>query len=120
MNDSESSTGLDTRIAAPLAYAGWWVTGLLFWLVERRDPIVRFHAAQALTAFGVLALVLAALAVTALGSLTFFPQMFDALVVIAEVIAVLGALLWAVSMWRVASGRSWRIPFAADWADRIQ
>lgn len=120
MNAAESSTGLDTRVAASLAYLGWWVTGLMFWLVERRDPIVRFHAAQALTAFGALAALLVSLAVLALASLTFFPQAFDALVIAAQVVAILGVLLWAVSMWRVATGRTWRIPLAAAWAERIQ
>ena len=120
MNDADSSTGLHTRVAAPLAYAGWWVTGLLFWLVERRDPIVRFHAAQAVTAFGTLAGALAVLSVLALASLTFLPQAFEALVITAQIVAVLGVLLWVVSMWRVANGQSWRIPFAADWAERLQ
>ena len=120
VNGSDSSTGLETRVAASLAYLGWWVTGLLFWLVERRDPIVRFHAAQALAAFGAVAVVLVSLALLALASLTFFPQAFDALVIAAQVVALLGVVLWAVSMWRVATGRTWRIPLAAAWAERIQ
>jgi uncharacterized membrane protein len=118
--DTESSTGLATHIAAPLAYAGWWATGLLFWLIERRDPIVRFHAAQSLAAFGAIALALLLLAILALLSLTFLPQAFDAIVIAAEMLIVLGLVLWGISMWRAASGRPWRIPLAAGWADRIR
>ena len=40
---ADSTTGLTTRTAAVLAYLGWWVTGLIFWAVERRDLQVRFH-----------------------------------------------------------------------------
>jgi len=40
-----SSTGLSVRVAVPLAYAGWWITGAILWLVERRDRRIRFHAA---------------------------------------------------------------------------
>lgn len=119
MNADESSTGLATNVAAPLAYAGWWVTGLIFWLLERRDPVVRFHAAQALAAFGVIALGISALGVLALISLSFLPLAFSPLIVIIQVLAVLTVLLWAVSLWQVASGRDWRLPLAGRWAERM-
>ena len=32
---SISSSGLSPRLAAPLAYSGWWITGLIVWFVER-------------------------------------------------------------------------------------
>ncbi len=119
MNSVASSTGLPPRLAAALAYAGWWVTGLIFWFVERRDASVRFHAAQAMTAFGVLALVIGALSALALASLSFLPGAFNPLVVTAQVVTVFAVLLWAVTVWRVATGASWRIPLAAGWADRL-
>ena len=37
-----TSTGLAPRTAATLAYAAWWMTGLIFWLLEREDRFVRF------------------------------------------------------------------------------
>jgi uncharacterized membrane protein len=119
MDASESSTGLASHVAAPLAYIGWWATGLIFWLAERRDPYVRFHAAQALTAFGGIALLLGVLGALALASLSFLPFAFDGLVVAAEAIAALAVLLWIASVWQVARGGSWRIPLAARWADRM-
>jgi uncharacterized membrane protein len=30
-----------------------------------------------------------------------------------------GVVLWGVTMWKVASGDEWRIPVAADMADRL-
>jgi uncharacterized membrane protein len=119
MDEGESSTGLATQVAAPLAYAGWWLTGLIFWLIERRDRFVRFHAAQALAAFGGLALLMAAFAVMAIASLSFVPALFNALVIAAEATALLAVVLWLVSIWQVASGRDWRIPIAAGWAERM-
>ena len=114
-----SSTGLPSRVAAPLAYAGWWVTGLIFWFVERRDPVVRFHAAQAITAFGTLALLIGGLAGLALASLTFVPGAFDALLIAAQAAAAFAFVLWVVSVWRVATGRPWQIPIAEQWAKKI-
>ena len=55
-----SSTGLSRRVAAPLAYAGWWVTGAILWFVERHDRTIRFHAAQSIAAFGIVAFLVVA------------------------------------------------------------
>ena len=43
-----TSTGVDSRLASVLCYAGWWVTGLVFLFAERQHRGVRFHAAQSL------------------------------------------------------------------------
>ena len=53
-----TSTGVDARLASVLCYAGWWVTGLVFLFAERRQPGVRFHAAQSLVVFGALSVAL--------------------------------------------------------------
>jgi uncharacterized membrane protein len=116
---STSSTGLAPRFAAPLAYAGWWITGILFWLLETRDPYVRFHAAQSLTAFGLLAGMVAAFSTLAVLSLSFLPGAFAAFVWAAILTWGGGVILWMVSMWKAATGRLWRIPIAADLADRL-
>ena len=76
MTPDTPTTGLPRRVAAPLAYAGWWVTGALFWFFERRDRYVRFHAAQACVAFGAIAVVIAILSTIAATSLMFMPGAF--------------------------------------------
>ncbi len=45
---SKSSTGLDENVAALLSYVMTWVTGLIFFLIEKESRLVRFHAVQAL------------------------------------------------------------------------
>ena len=119
MRPAQSSTGLSTPVAASLAYLGWWATGIIVWLVERDDRVVRFHAAQAMTAFGSIAFAVAALGTLAIVSLSFAPLLFNALLIAAVIVAAAGVLLWAASLWRVASGRPWRIPLAVEWAERL-
>ena len=114
-----SSTGLSPRVAAPLAYAGWWVTGLILWFVERHDHYIRFHAAQSVAAFGVIATAIAAFGALALASLSFLPSAFTLFLWAAAITWGLGVLLWIVVMWKAAAGHFWRIPVAADLADRI-
>ena len=114
-----SSTGLSPRVAATLAYLGWWVTGAIFWVVERQDRRVRFHAAQAVTAFGLIALLVALFAGLAIASLSFMPAAFPALLWTAVAVWAVGMLLWLAVMWKAASGDAFRIPLAAGLADRL-
>ncbi len=114
-----SSIGLPTRTAVLLAYSGWWITGAIFWFLERRDPVVRFHAAQAMVVFGVAALLTLLFAALAAASLSFMPSLFGFFVAAASLTWLAGLLLWMTAMWKATSGDEWRIPVAAPWADRL-
>ena len=39
------TAGIDENVAGLLCYIFWWVSGLIFLLIDKR-PFVRFHAAQ--------------------------------------------------------------------------
>jgi uncharacterized membrane protein len=95
------------------------LTGLIFWFLERQDRYVRFHAAQAITAFGALAVLIAAFGVLAAASLSFLPAAFTWFVGAAVVTWLGGIALWLLVMWKAASGDAFRIPLAAGWADRL-
>jgi uncharacterized membrane protein len=118
-SDAPSTTGLSPRLAASLSYAGWWITGVVFWFVEREDPYVRFHAAQAIAAFGVIAALTVGFVALAVTSLSFLPAAFPIFAAAAAIVWLAGMVLWGVAMWKAASGNDWRIPLAADLADRI-
>jgi uncharacterized membrane protein len=45
---TKSSTGLDENIAALLSYVFGWVSGLIFFLIEKDSRLVRFHAMQSI------------------------------------------------------------------------
>jgi uncharacterized membrane protein len=114
-----TSTGLQPRTAATLAYSAWWITGLIFWLLEREDRFVRFHAAQSIAAFGIVAVLIGAFGFIAAVSLSFVPQAFELFLGAAAVTWLAGLVLWIVAMWKAANGEAWRIPLAADLADRL-
>ena len=116
---TESSTGLPPRLAAALAYAGWWVTGALLWLVERRDPFVRFHAAQSVVVFGVAAIVIAAFMGLSLVALQFLPSAFSMFLGAAGVTAVAAVLLWIVAVAQALRGVRWRVPLLGRLAERL-
>src|SRR5690349_15510820 len=116
---TDSSTGLPPRLAAALAYAGWWVTGALLWLVERRDPFVRFHAAQSLVVFGVAAVGIAGFMGLALVALQFLPSAFSLFLGAAGVLAVATVLLWLGAVAQALRGVRWRIPLLGGLAERL-
>jgi uncharacterized membrane protein len=114
-----SSLGLPSRTASALAYSGWWITGAIFWLLEREDRVVRYHAAQSIVVFGVAALAVVILGVLAAASLSFLPSLFGFFVGAAVLIWVGGVILWVTAMWKIVSGDEWRLPVAAPWVERL-
>jgi uncharacterized membrane protein len=44
----QTSTGLEPNIAGALSYLCGWVTGLIFYLMEKENNFVRFHAMQSI------------------------------------------------------------------------
>jgi uncharacterized membrane protein len=45
---NKSSTGLDENVAALLSYIFGWLSGLIFFLMEKDSRLVRFHAMQSI------------------------------------------------------------------------
>ena len=52
-NEAKStSVGLEPNIAELLCYVVGWITGLIFFLLEKENKFVRFHAMQSIITFG--------------------------------------------------------------------
>jgi len=51
---NKTSMGLEPNLAAALSYVCCWISGLIFFLVEKDNQYVRFHALQSLITFGAL------------------------------------------------------------------
>jgi len=48
---SAAEPGLSENVAGLLCYVLGWITGIIFFLIDKR-PFVRFHAAQSIVVFG--------------------------------------------------------------------
>jgi len=46
-----AGAGMSENVAAALSYVLGWLTGIIFFLIDKR-PYVRFHAAQSIVTFG--------------------------------------------------------------------
>ena len=119
VQEGSSSTGLSPRVGAVLAYGGWCVTGFVLWFVERRDPFVRFHAAQSIVVFGLLALLMGGLGAAVFVSLLMRPNAAPVFLWTLGVTFVVALVAWAAAIWQSARGRAFRVPIASAVADRL-
>ncbi len=113
---------MDEKVAGLLCYVLGWVTGIIFYIIDKR-PFVRFHAAQSVVVFGGVAILYIILGMFVSASL-FAGGLAGAgtfgLGFILYPILGLGAfVLWILLMVKAYSGQKFRIPFAADLAEKI-
>ena len=50
--EAKTSTGMNQNVAGLLCYLAGWITGLIFFLIEKENRFVRFHAMQSIITFG--------------------------------------------------------------------
>ncbi len=101
-----SSTGLPAHVAGLLCYLLGWVSGLVFYLIEKQSDFVRFHATQSIIVFGALTIVsIVVQAVPFLGQL------------VGALLSLLGVALWIILMIKAALRERYKLPWVGDLAD---
>ena len=106
-NLGETSIGMQPNLAGLLCYFFGFITGLVFYFVEKKNKFVRFHAMQSIVVFGsffVANLVL--LVVPVLG------------VIIGGLLSLLSLVLWILLMIKAYQGEMFKLPIAGDIAEK--
>ena len=119
MRAGESPLGPDPRLAVTLAYAAWWVSGSLVWLVERDRPAIRFHALQSILTFGSATLLWAALWAGSFAVLVVSATGFFVLQRLAQFVLIATALVWVYCLWKAVRREDLRLPVVAPRVDRL-
>jgi uncharacterized membrane protein len=96
----KTSMGLDPNVAGLLCYVLGWVSGLLFFFLEKENKFVRFHAIQSIVTFGVITVVVVVI--------NFIPV----------VGWILAAILWIVLMIKAYQGQRFNLPWAGSFAEK--
>jgi uncharacterized membrane protein len=114
-----AASQMDEKVAGLLCYVLGWVTGLIFYFIDKR-PYVRFHAAQSIVVFAglhVISIVLAMFFGFSLlaGGLTGFSLGYA----IYGLVDLLGLILWILLMVKAYQGERFRVPIAADIAEKL-
>ncbi len=108
------TTGLPPNIAAGLASLLSLVGGIIFLILEKRDPFVRFYAMQS-TILGAIALGFSVALQIAIALLHFIPLLGTLIAVLLGLVGMLVGLAfflaWIVMVLRAFSGKEWEVPY---------
>ncbi len=107
------TTGLQENVAGFLCYILGWVTGLIFFLIDKR-PFVRFHAMQSMIVFGALFVIQW---VFVWGG--WFGGIFGYALMgmIGSVIGLLTIVCWILLMVKAFQGQRFKLPVIGDLAE---
>ena len=106
-NLGETSIGMQPNLAALLSYFLGFITGLVFYLVEKKNKFVRFHAMQSIVVFGGLFVInLVLIVIPVLGAL------------ISVLLSLLSLVLWVLLMIKAYQGEYFKLPIAGDIAEK--
>lgn len=116
--DGPTSMGLSERAERVLTYPLGWVTGLIFFLFERRNQNVQWHAKQSMAVFGPLSIVYVLVKIIAgiLGLIPLIGGFFALILGFLLTIIMWVAIILAVWLMLMAWFRpTYRLPFLSSW-----
>jgi uncharacterized membrane protein len=96
---AKSSTGLEENVAGLLCYVVGWITGLIFFLIEKDSKFVKFHAMQSIITFGACTI------------LSFIP-------IVNWFIGIVALVLWILLMIKAYQGEKFKLPVIGDLAEK--
>ncbi len=109
-SDSDLGTtvsGLEPTVAGALAYLLWFVSGILFFIVEKHNAFVRFHALQSIILFGGLFVIMLVFGIIPI--LGF---------VVNFLLSISAFVIWLFLMVKAAQGVAFKLPIIGDIAER--
>ncbi len=97
----QSSTGLEENVAGFLCYLLWFITGIVFLVVEKKSSFVKFHAKQSTITFLILFVIILILG--------WIP-------IIGILIVISSLILWLLLMIKALRGERYMLPIAGKMA----
>lgn len=105
--NEKTSSGLEQNVAALLCYLAWFITGIIFLLIEKENRFVRFHALQSIITSVVLLVINIVLSVIPIIG-----------VMISLLLAPFTVGLWIFMMWKAYNGKWVKLPVIGDITDK--
>ena len=103
----KTSTGIQPNVAALLSYVLGVLTGIIFFIIEKENKFVRFHAMQSIITFGGLFVIQIVFA--------FIPVVGA---IILPIISITSLILWVVLMIKSYQGEKFKLPIVGDIAEK--
>ena len=126
---AETSIGLQPNIAGLLCCVAWWVTGIIFLVIEKKSRFVKFHAWQSIMTFGILNVVLIIISIISVATWssawtglwtgsTATLGLWRFVHVLGIIVWILTVGLWIALMVLAYSGKMWKLPMIGNWAEK--
>ena len=103
----KSSTGMAPNLAAALSYLLGVITGIIFYVLEKENKFVRFHAMQSILFCGVWIVMNVILMIVPIVGW-----------MMAGIVNVIGTVLWLIVLFKAFSGEQFKIPVIGDLAEK--
>jgi len=103
----KTSTGIQENVEGLLCYLGGWITGIIFFIVEKENKIVRFHAVQSIAVSVVLIVVYFILGLIPIIGWLIMP-----------LVGIVSFILWIFLMLKAYQGKMYKLPVIGDFAEK--
>ena len=116
---SKTYTGIEANVAGLFAYVVCWITGLIFFLIEKDNKFVRFHALQSIIVFGaftVLSVIISTL--FSLFMMLHLGFLFPIFTLLSTLIWLTAFIIWIILMIKAYQGEKFKLPVAGDIAEK--
>ena len=123
----KSSTGLDENVAALLSYVFGWVSGLIFFLIEKDSRLVRFHAMQSLLFNVLIGVVITVIWIVFAVLLLIVSQisgvastLFSLIATLVWVVISIGILIaWIMCLIKAYNRQYYKLPIIGNFAEKF-
>jgi len=126
MTKAKTSMNLDENVAGALSYLIFWLSGIVFYFIEKENKTVRFHAMQSILTFIPLHFIawiigwVGAPRITATGpyGIPTYNYGFTALIYLSWIIWAITIILWLILMIKAYQGEKFKLPVVGDIAEK--
>lgn len=102
----KAGLGLDENVASVLCYLIGWITGIIFYLVEKDNKVVKFHAMQSILTFLPLNILY-----WIVGYIFWWNVMNY---ILNTILGLIIFILWIVLMIKAYQGEMYKLPIVGD------
>ncbi|UCD14321.1 MAG: DUF4870 domain-containing protein [Thermoplasmatales archaeon] len=113
---AKTSLDLGENIEGALCYLVGWITGIVFYIVEKDNKFVKFHAMQSILVFLPLT-ILAWIFGGFFGAFAFWSGLWF-LWWISGLIWIIAIILWLILMLKAYQGEKFKLPVVGDIAEK--
>ena len=113
---AKATFGLEENVASAACYVLTWVTGIIFFIVEKDNKTVRFHAMQSILTFFPLTIIYWLISSIFYG-MWFIWGMWFIFWIISMLIALLIFILWLFLMYKAYKGEKYLVPIVGAIAE---